>query len=167
MEYAGTKVEYEPCKWSAHTVECLLCHQLRIVGSLFVYCEDHRPIPIKTGRAVTNSAALQKTYIMICPSVIQKIDSSAKIRKRSMLLYELPIELATWKKSYTTRQPKASVWASDWGGHAINSHGATGALWRCPKKWQSSQADPLPSPTLSLLEHMSLTAHECTLAGSV
>lgn len=28
MEYAGTKVEYEPCKWSAHTVECLLCRQL-------------------------------------------------------------------------------------------------------------------------------------------
>lgn len=41
IEYAGTKVEYEPCRWSAHTVECLPCRQLLIVGSLFVYCEDH------------------------------------------------------------------------------------------------------------------------------
>jgi hypothetical protein len=40
-EYAGTKVEYEPCRWSAHTVECLPCRQPLIVGSLFVYCEDH------------------------------------------------------------------------------------------------------------------------------
>ena len=70
------------------------------------------------------------------------------------------------KRNYTTRQPQrsqkwlASVWASDWNGHAINSHWATGALWRCPKKWQSSQAEPLLSTTSNILQRMLLSACE-------
>ena len=55
LNCVATKVEYTAKKRATHTVECPHATSKYARGSLFVFCEDHRPCPTSMGQAFTNA----------------------------------------------------------------------------------------------------------------